>query len=156
MWLIAVASFCYAWAAPFWGMLADKIGRKPVLLTNAGFIALLVYPTFMTLTTGNVWLMGAALSLLMILISGATATFVTLINELFPTNVRFSGVATGYNVSNAIFGGTTPLVAGLFIYLFGGFGASYYLIILTILLFILLWNMPETKGVDFSKQHQAG
>ena len=155
MWLIAVASFCYAWAAPFWGRLADKVGRKPVLLTNAGLIAVLVYPTFMTLTTGNIWLMGVALSLLMILISGATATFVTLINELFPTNVRFSGVATGYNISNAIFGGTTPLVASLFIFMFGAFGASYYLIALTVILFVLLWKMPETKGTDFSKQHQA-
>lgn len=155
MWLIAIASFCYAWAAPFWGRLADKIGRKPVLLTNAGLIAILVYPTFMTLTTGNIVLMGVALSLLMVLISGATATFVTLINELFPTNVRFSGVATGYNISNAIFGGTTPLVASLFIFMFGAFGASYYLIVLTIFLFVLLWKMPETKGVDFAKQHQA-
>lgn len=155
MWLIAAASFCYAWAAPFWGRLADKIGRKPVLLTNAGLIALLVYPTFMTLTTNNVWIIGLVLSLLMVLISGATATFVTLINELFPTNVRFSGVATGYNISNALFGGTTPLVASLFIFMFGSFGASYYLIILTVLLFILLWKMPETKGTDFSKQHQA-
>lgn len=109
----------------------------------------------MTLTTGNIVLMGVALSLLMVLISGATATFVTLINELFPTNVRFSGVATGYNISNAIFGGTTPLVASLFIFMFGAFGASYYLIVLTIFLFVLLWKMPETKGVDFAKQHQA-
>jgi len=155
MWLTAVASFGYAWSAPFWGRLADKTGRKPVLLGNAALIAVLVYPTFMTLTTGDIWLMGAALTLLMILIAGATATFVTLINELFPTNVRFSGVATGYNVSNAIFGGTTPLVASLFIFIFGQFGASYYLVVLTLILFALLWKMPETKGIEFSSQHQA-
>jgi len=155
MWLIAIASFCYAWSAPFWGRLADRVGRKPVLLVNAGLIALVIYPTFMTLASGNVWLMGLSLSLLMTLIAGATATCVTLINELFPTNVRFSGVATGYNISNAIFGGTTPLVASLFIFMFGSFGASYYLIILTIVLFVLLWKMPETKGTDFSKQQQA-
>lgn len=46
----------------------------------------------------------------MLLISSATATFVVTINELFPTYLRFSGVATGYNVSNTLLGGTVPLV----------------------------------------------
>jgi MHS family proline/betaine transporter-like MFS transporter len=32
--------------------------------------------------------------------------------EHFPTTVRFSGFAFGYNVGSGIFGGTTPLVAG--------------------------------------------
>ena len=46
------------------------------------------------------------MSLLMLLISAATATFVVAINDPFPTHLRFSGVATGYNVSNALLGGT--------------------------------------------------
>ena len=31
--------------------------------------------------------------------------------EMFPTSTRFSGIAMGYNVSMALFGGTAPLVS---------------------------------------------
>jgi MHS family proline/betaine transporter-like MFS transporter len=31
--------------------------------------------------------------------------------ELFPTRVRFTGVALSYNISAAVFGGTAPMVA---------------------------------------------
>jgi MHS family proline/betaine transporter-like MFS transporter len=34
-----------------------------------------------------------------------------LLVELFPTSVRFTGVALSYNISAAVFGGTTPFVA---------------------------------------------
>ena len=37
-------------------------------------------------------------------------TPVALVN-VFPTRVRYSGIAIGYNLSLAIFGGTAPLVA---------------------------------------------
>ena len=31
--------------------------------------------------------------------------------EMFPTKTRFSGVAVGYNISMAVFGGTAPLIS---------------------------------------------
>ena len=30
---------------------------------------------------------------------------------MFPTRTRYSGIALGYNLAQAVFGGTTPLVA---------------------------------------------
>ena len=38
-------------------------------------------------------------------------TFAVLLTDLFPTRVRFSGVALGFNVAFTIFSGTAPLVA---------------------------------------------
>ena len=145
----AIASAAYAWVAPFWGMLSDKVGRKPLLIGNSIGLGLLVYPVFLSLATQNLTLITLLLSVMMIMIAGATSTFVTTINELFPTNVRFSGVATGYNISNAIFGGTTPLIAGIAITLFGTYAASYYLIFATVCIVLVIWKMPETKGVEF-------
>ncbi len=87
----------------------------------------------------------------MLLIAAGTATFVTAINELFPTHLRFSGVATGYNVSNAIFGGTTPLVAGGLIALTAwDFAPSIYLIIASIVVILVVLTMKETNGIDLS------
>jgi hypothetical protein len=38
-------------------------------------------------------------------------TFAVLLTDLFPTRVRFSGVALVFNVAFTIFSGTAPLVA---------------------------------------------
>jgi MHS family proline/betaine transporter-like MFS transporter len=38
-------------------------------------------------------------------------TFAVLLTGLFPTRVRFSGVALGFNIAFTIFSGTAPLVA---------------------------------------------
>jgi hypothetical protein len=38
-------------------------------------------------------------------------SFAVLLTDLFPTRVRFSGVALGFNVAFTIFSGTAPLVA---------------------------------------------
>jgi hypothetical protein len=38
-------------------------------------------------------------------------TFAVLLTDLFPTRIRFSGVALGFNVAFTIFSGTAPLVA---------------------------------------------
>jgi MHS family proline/betaine transporter-like MFS transporter len=145
----AVASASYAWVAPFWGMLSDKIGRRPILIGNSIGLGLLVYPVFLSLESQNLTLITVVLSCMMIMIAGATSSFVTTINELFPTNVRFSGVATGYNISNAIFGGTTPLIAGLAIGLWGTYAASYYLMFASVCIVLVIWKMPETKGIEF-------
>ena len=41
----------------------------------------------------------------------ARETFTDKVTDLFPTRVRFSGVAVSYNVSQTLFGGTVPLAA---------------------------------------------
>jgi len=48
--------------------------------------------------------------------------------EMFPTRFRFSGVAIGYNITLAVFGGATPLVCTWLIKATGDIAApAYYL-----------------------------
>ena len=73
----------------------------------------------------------------MLLISAATATFVVAINQLFPTHLRFSGVA-GYNVSNALLGGTVPLVSSILIVYFGQMAPALYSIIASTVIVVII------------------
>jgi len=151
MFITMLAAICYAYSAPFWGRLSDRVGRKPMLLSSFIMLGILDYPLFYLLTLNSLVYAGIAYCIFMLLISAGTATFVTAINELFPTHVRFSGVATGYNISNAIFGGTTPLVAASLVTLTAwNLAPSIYLIVASVIIVLVVLTMKETKGIDLS------
>lgn len=147
-----IASICYFSTAPLWGMVSDKVGRKKVLLTSCTAIGILVYPSLYVIDTmGSPLLSCVMMSILMLLISAATATFVVTINELFPTHLRFSGVATGYNISNALLGGTVPLVSSLLIVYFGQMAPALYAVIASVVIVVIVARMPETKGIELKE-----
>ncbi|APD50398.1 MFS transporter [Francisella hispaniensis] len=147
-----VASICYFATAPLWGAVSDKIGRKKVLLTSCTGVGILIYPSLFVINSMNSPLFSCiVMSLLMLLISAATATFVVAINELFPTHLRFSGVATGYNVSNALLGGTVPLVSSILIVYFGQMAPALYAIIASVVIVVIVTKMPETRGIELEE-----
>jgi MHS family alpha-ketoglutarate permease-like MFS transporter len=54
LWSLLIACVVYIIVQPFWGMLSDRIGRKPNLLLGAGLAVLLAYP-MVTLIQGEFW-----------------------------------------------------------------------------------------------------
>ncbi|GAB4223432.1 MAG: MFS transporter [Francisella sp.] len=147
-----IASICYFATAPLWGAVSDRVGRKRVLLTSCTLIGILIYPSLFIINTIHSPLLSCiVMSILMLLISAATATFVVAINELFPTHLRFSGVATGYNISNALLGGTVPLVSSLLMVYFGKMAPGLYATIASVIIVIIIAKMPETKGIELEE-----
>jgi MHS family proline/betaine transporter-like MFS transporter len=78
----------------------------------------------------------------------------TVLVEIFPTRVRFTGVALSYNLSAAIFGGTAPMVGAILVRLTNDkYAMSYYLIIIATISLIMLKFYKETYNknlADFS------
>jgi MHS family proline/betaine transporter-like MFS transporter len=67
--------------------------------------------------------------------------------EMFPTKTRFSGVAIGYNVSLALFGGTSPLVSTWLISRTGDVAApAYYLITMGAISLAAVLLLPSSGG----------
>jgi MFS family permease len=92
------------------GWLADRVAPRALLRAGAFALAALAFPFYWALagrTIGPTLLMVLA-GMCASLVNG---TFAVLLTDLFPTRVRFTGVALGFNIAFTAFSGTAPLVA---------------------------------------------
>jgi len=92
------------------GGVAERVPPRILLRTGALALLLLAFPFYSALASR------AASPTLLLVTGGAVAalvngSFAVLLTDLFPTRVRFSGVALGFNVAFTAFSGTAPLVA---------------------------------------------
>jgi len=81
-----------------------------VMLAMAVAMMAGVYPLFSLFTPGDMLVNGlvqAAFACIVGLYIGPVAAVLV---ELFPTSVRYTGMAIAYNLSAALFGGTAPMV----------------------------------------------
>jgi len=133
---------------PLIGILSDKIGRKPLLITSTlGFI-LLSYPLFTIMSDGGlavVILCQLALALFLACYSGPGPAAIA---ELTSTRVRSSALSIGYNTAAAAFGGTAPFIATYLISVTGNiFSPTFYVIGCGLLTFFVLLTLKETAKV---------
>lgn len=93
------------------GWFSDRIGRLPVLTAGCVGLIVLAWPAFMLINLGHWW--GVLLGVLLIglVLICFSSTVPSTLPALFPTLVRYGGVSVGFNISVALFGGTTPLIS---------------------------------------------
>ena len=92
-----------------WGWLSDRLPDKLLLYISIIAIPVLGLWFYHALQTGqHLMLSYVLLSLCCGMLNGCSIGWAT---ALFPVQVRFSGMAMSYNISSAIFSGTSPLAA---------------------------------------------
>ena len=116
-------------AIPFAGWLADRVGYKRVLAVGAVATSIVVYPLFKWMDSGTTFAAAVALAIFALINGCIQGAMPVAMADLFPSRLRYSAMAIGYNVTLALFGGTAPLVATWLIKRTGSLAApAWYLL----------------------------
>jgi MHS family proline/betaine transporter-like MFS transporter len=144
--LSTLAAIAVILVTPFTGALADRVGRKPVLVGLALAGTVLPLGMFGLMTGGAQQQIVVGAIVLACLAGGVSAVGAPATAEQFPGEGRLSGLALGVTVSTVFFGGLTPFLAALLIRLTGWPlvpGAMIAVVALAVLPVFL--TMPETR-----------
>ena len=129
------------------GRLADRIGRRPVMLFGAVFCLLFALPMFWMLDSGSGVAVAVAMTLGICVSQGCTSGPAgAMLADLFPARSRWSGITLSREIPAAVVGGTAPLVATALVAWGGGspIGVAVYLIVLSAVGLIATVLLPET------------
>lgn len=106
-----VAAVAAIVVTPFFGLLADKVGRRASLAILVAGLVLTTVPVYALLLGGGSGTGVFSAAFLAVPAAGWSAVAAATIPEQFTAVGRFSGMAIGYNIATVAFGGLSPLVA---------------------------------------------
>ncbi|MEV0094104.1 MFS transporter [Streptomyces sp. NPDC050738] len=151
------ALFVFMCIQPLAGMLSDRIGRRPLLITFAVGSTFLTVPIMTMLKhAGTFWPAFGLALLALVVVTGYTSINACVKAELFPTGIRALGVALPYALANALFGGTAEYVALWFKK--GGIESGFYWYVAgcAAVSLIVYLTMRETRDIDLNRVVGAG
>ena len=139
--LVAVATL------PFFGILSDKVGRRPVVIGSSIAFLVLTLPMFSLINSGSVPLAVMAQMILGLCVAGIMGVLWAAIVELFPTAVRYSGMGFAFALTAATVGGTTPYIAAWLTHVTGDSRApAFYLMAAAVVTLITALTLRENAG----------
>lgn len=155
---ILIASICGFITVPFFGMLSDRIGRRPVMIIGFLFAFAAGLVLFLVLNKGDsagfVFVMVIALAFAN---AGYNAGVNSFGSEIFNTEVRLTGMTVSREVAGSIGGGVVPLIGASLMAM--GAGAPYALLALAGILaavgIIVVLVVRETRGTSLDVEPEA-
>lgn len=147
--IMTAALVVFMLVQPLFGALADRVGRKPMLLLFGIGGAIVSVPVFSALESVRTPAAAFAIVLVPLLLLAAYTSISALVKaELFPAHIRALGVAFPYAIGNAAFGGTAEYVA---LSLKGWHIESafyWYVSAMLALTSVCFWLLPETRATS--------
>lgn len=147
LWAGVVANLVFIAVLPLWGMLSDRIGRKPVFVVSGLGMAVVSFPL-------NAYLQDSAVQLLvsmviaLVFIAASASILPAVFAEMFPTRIRTIGVGIPYSIAVALFGGTAPYLQAWMGEEIGPKAFVTYTVVILLLSAAVVLTMKETRGKD--------
>jgi MFS transporter, MHS family, citrate/tricarballylate:H+ symporter len=106
-----MTGLCNICFEPIGGMLSDRFGRRPVVLSAGAILLVIAMPAYILVTTlGSVAALYGMTALLSVVLSFFVAPVLIALTEALPKSVRAGSLSIIYAVSIAIFGGSAQFV----------------------------------------------
>jgi MFS transporter, MHS family, proline/betaine transporter len=132
------------------GALSDRFGRFRVLTVAALLLLVTVYPALMWLDASRS--AGALIvvqSLLCVLVSLFAGVAPAALSEIFPTQVRATGMSVAYNAASAIFGGFAPAILTWYYNRTASpFGPAWYVMGAAVISLVALAALSRLQGAE--------
>ncbi|MCF7549439.1 MFS transporter [Pseudonocardia sp. WMMC193] len=114
LWVGVLANAVALAALPFFGNLADRVGRKPVFIAGSLGCAVLMFGYLASISTGNYVLIFVVGIVMFGFVHSATGgVWPAFYGEMFPARVRLSGTAIGTQIGFAVAGFAPSISAAL-------------------------------------------
>jgi len=123
---------------PLFGLLSDRIGFKPVVLTGMALFSAAIVPMFTWVDLGQFSHALIATAIMACIFAAVQGPMAAMLVTSVPTHLRGGAMGISYNVSIGLFGGTAPLVSTFLIHKTGSLAApAWYLLILGIISLVM-------------------
>ena len=148
--MLCLAIVFMAVATPISAALADRVGRRPVLLVSAIIAAAigLLMPALVGHGAGGVLIF---LSLALGAMGLTFAPLGALLPELFPTEVRYTGAASAYNLGGILGASLAPSLAQVLEAAGGIAWVGYYIAAAAVISFFAILSMRETRDAPAAR-----
>ena len=113
--LNTIGTFFSSFSILLGGWLVDRFGFRRVYLLSTGSLVFFSYGLFSLLSLHSLFWVICSYMLLSSIFCILPASYAIILTHLFPTPVRYSGVAMSYNLAYAFFGGLSPLICTVII-----------------------------------------
>ncbi|HAI54969.1 MAG TPA: MFS transporter [Acinetobacter nosocomialis] len=146
------ATLCFAAFIPLSAIFAEKFGRKA---TSVGVcIAAAIFGLFFSsmLESGNTLIVFLFLCTGLSIMGLTYGPIGTVLSEIFPTSVRYTGSALTFNLAGIFGASFAPLIATKLAETYGLYAVGYYLTAASLLSLVTFLLIRETKNEDVNNQ----
>ncbi|MBS0968664.1 proline/glycine betaine transporter ProP [Chimaeribacter arupi] len=117
---------------PVMGLLSDRFGRRPFVIGGSIALLFLAVPCFMLINSHATGLIFCGLLLLAVILNAFTGVMASSLPAMFPTHIRYSALASAFNIS-VLIAGLTPTAAAWLVETTGDlYMPGYYLMVVAI------------------------